>query len=330
MPNLSPQVQRGIVYGSIWSYLQPRLAKDAQIDYRAIPFHMVSNGNFAKVRPAIEKAVRQASRGKLAQDADIKDLADLLNALSNGNGAEPDYDQDLSPMATAPGAAMPQGLKSSDAEPEDTVAKIKEFLRGQVPDELLAQLDAFQVDTASPAPPPNGGPAPPPNNGEDRRAARDEDDDDKEKAEDEVTPMQEEVLKTDSGNSRVELKGNDRKGSDKKPATDIKAAMDAAIRHERQNQKAIREAERFVRPWVGELPAMDAAGPEDIYRTALKMCGVASADKMHVDALRPVLEAQPKAGDQPRYLPTTLASDGAPSQGFYDRFPTLKGIRVQS
>lgn len=324
MPTLTPQVQRAIVYGSLWSYLQPRLAQDAQIDYKSIPFDMVRNGNFGKVRPAIEKAVRRAVRGKLAQDADIQDLADLLNALSNGNGAPVDYDQEMSPMATAPNAGVPQALSGgTDAEPEDTVAKIKEFLRGQVPDDVLAQLDAFIADNSA-------GPAgAPPPNGQDRRPvgrniARDEDkDDDEEKADDEVTPYQEEVLKTDTDADRVEALVV-------KPAGDVKSAMDAAITAERKNQKAIREAERFVRPWVGEMPAMDAAGPEDVYRTALKMCGVANADKMHRDALRPVLEVQPKAGDQIRYTAPSLASDAAPSQGFFERFPNLRGVRVQN
>lgn len=332
MPNLSPQVQRGIIYGSIWSYLQPRLAQDAQIDYASIPFHMVRQNNFQQVRPAIERAVRRAVHGKLANDADIQDLADLLNALSNGNGSEPDYDQDLSPMSTDPNAGMPQGLQGGtrDAEPEDTVAKIKEFLRGQVPDDILAQLDAFLAD--------NSAGTPPPPNGQDAApaitpATDEDDDDDKEKAEDEVTVMQEEVKSTDAPNTRVELKGitADKKGGGK--ATDIKAAMDAAIRQERQNQKAIRDAERHVRPWVGELPAMDAAGPDDVYRAALKIVGVKDAEKMHRDALRPVLEAQPKASEHHRYsAPPVMASDAAAPEGggFFDRFPSLKGIRVQS
>jgi len=318
---LSPQVQRAIVYGSLWSYLQPRLAQDAQIDYRTIPLHMVKNGNFQKVRPAIERAVRRAVHGKLAQDADIQDLADLLNALSNGNGGEVDYDQEMSPVSQP----MPQGLSGGrDAEPEDTVAKIKEFLRGQVPDDILAQLDAFLADNSAGAPPVN---TPPPSNGQDAAPpltpATDEDDEE-EKAEDEVTPVQEEVLKTDSANGRTEL-------LKVSAASDIKTAMDAAIKRERANQKAIREAERFVRPWVGELPAMDAAGPEDVYRSALKAVGVANADKLHSDALRPILEAQPKAGsEQTRFHPATLAADAAPSQNFFERFPSLRGVRVQN
>jgi hypothetical protein len=77
----------------------------------------------------------------------------------------------------------------------------------------------------------------------------------------------------------------------------IRVAQDAAIR----NQRAIRDAERFVRPWVGDIAMDSAMHPADIYRGALKAIGVRDADKLHPDALRPILEAQPKPGARVMY-----------------------------
>lgn len=81
-------------------------------------------------------------------------------------------------------------------------------------------------------------------------------------------------------------------------------AMDAAIKSavaaERKNQNAIRAALSGVEPWVGKIPptmAFDSA--PDVYRHALVMKGVDGAKTLHDDALRSVLEAQPKAGARP-------------------------------
>lgn len=77
------------------------------------------------------------------------------------------------------------------------------------------------------------------------------------------------------------------------PKPDVKA-MDAAIEKLRTEMVAIREAEKFVRPWVGELAvAQDSA--EGVYRAALDLLGVPVED-VHPSALRPILAAQPKPG----------------------------------
>ena len=71
----------------------------------------------------------------------------------------------------------------------------------------------------------------------------------------------------------------------------VTKAQEAAIR----NQRNIRNAERFVRPWVGDL-AMDAARPADVYRAALLALGMDAkrVKDMHPDALVPVLELRPR------------------------------------
>lgn len=120
-------------------------------------------------------------------------------------------------------------------------------------------------------------------------------------------------------------------GQDRMPIT--RKAMDEAIRIAQdraiRNQKAIRNAERFVRPWVGDL-AMDANYPSDIYRAALKALNVRNVDKLHPHALRPILEAQPRpsvrlAADKGRRIAQDVKVEGT----FADRFPDAMKIKIQ-
>ena len=116
-----------------------------------------------------------------------------------------------------------------------------------------------------------------------------------------------------------------------------KPAMDAAIRvaSERAVAQAIKQttdrlnaradAERFVRPWIGEVQiAMDTA--DDVYRLALDTMGVPTKS-VHPSAFKAMLGLVPKPGDaMPR--PMRLAADEASHASLMDRFPALKNARV--
>ena len=105
--------------------------------------------------------------------------------------------------------------------------------------------------------------------------------------------------------------------------TTTKNAVTAA----NQNAREIVEATQFVRPWVGDLSvACDSA--EAVYRTALGTLGVAGADKLHRDALKPILQALPKPSDKPRARQQHLAQDAAGAKGFAERFPGADRIVV--
>ncbi len=113
-----------------------------------------------------------------------------------------------------------------------------------------------------------------------------------------------------------------------------KKAMDAAIKavveEERKSQRAIRQAEREVRPWVGDL-AMDAAmSSEDVYRIALTTLGVKDLDNIHPSAYPVILSYQAKPGTARH---TTLsgqrvAMDAATQKSFHERHPDVARIRV--
>jgi hypothetical protein len=83
-----------------------------------------------------------------------------------------------------------------------------------------------------------------------------------------------------------------------KPAMDasaVDAAIKAAVLQERQRASDIRDAERAVRPYVGELTiACDSA--EGVYRAALKGMGVNVDNINEMVALKTILELQPISG----------------------------------
>jgi len=150
----------------------------------------------------------------------------------------------------------------------------------------------------------------------------DEDEDDKKK------PAEDEAEEDDK-----EKPAEDEEGPAMKP--EMKAAMDAAIgdavakavKATEQSvvgrMNAIREAERAVRPYVGEIAvAMDSA--EAVYRFALDKAGV-DHKGLHPTALKPVLLAQPVPGSvKPK---TTMAHDAAAAKSFAERFPGADRIR---
>lgn len=125
----------------------------------------------------------------------------------------------------------------------------------------------------------------------------------------------------------------DEDGPEMKP--DVKAAMDAAIAASVTKAVAateaaviarmngLREAERVVRPYVGEIAvAMDSA--EAVYRFALGKVGVEHKD-LHPSALKPVLLAQPVPGSVKPKSP--VAMDAAAAKSFAERFPGADRIR---
>lgn len=104
----------------------------------------------------------------------------------------------------------------------------------------------------------------------------------------------------DRKRDRAEDSDDDEKEKEKM-ANDHKLAMDSAIKAVEARAAALRQAERDVRPVVGDL-ACDSA--EDVYRTALKQMGCDDHETLPEGALRSVFNALAKA--------PSLAQDSAP------------------
>jgi len=118
----------------------------------------------------------------------------------------------------------------------------------------------------------------------------------------------------------------DSKGGGEKGESITKGAMDAAIANVRKEQRELREAERFVAPYVGEIAiACDSA--EQVHRAALKILGVKNAEKVHASALTTLISMHPTISARKRDN-ATLAADAAPSDDFLTRFPDAARIGV--
>lgn len=157
--------------------------------------------------------------------------------------------------------------------------------------------------------------------------ANDEDDDkDDKKADDEEA---DEIAK--KADDETDGEEDDDKASD---AGITKAAMDAAIAtsvtsavaNERKNQADIREAERFIRPWLGDLAVAYDSAP-DVYKAAIEANGH-SVKGVHPSAYRAILEMIPKPGEKQRHASPRLAMDGAKANDFATRFPETTRVGV--
>lgn len=125
---------------------------------------------------------------------------------------------------------------------------------------------------------------------------------------------------SDDEDDKKDKKAEDEEAEKKekeKMANDSKLAMDAAIKGVEARFAALRQAERDVRPVVGEL-ACDSA--EEVYRTALKQLGCDDHATLPESALSSVFKAYAR--------PAALAQDSAPQHLSGDtKSDVLKMIR---
>ena len=109
----------------------------------------------------------------------------------------------------------------------------------------------------------------------------------------------------------------------------MKKAMDEAIAGERARQRDVRDAERFVRPWIGDLKvAFDSA--EDVYKAALEARGKATKG-IHPSAYRAILEMLPKPGnDRATAHNNRVAMDAAQTKSFAEMYPGAMNIKLSA
>jgi hypothetical protein len=255
--------QAALALGSLVVYLNPKMATDAKIDLSAI-VRGVTAKNWKSQKPKMKIALDAALKGKMAQDADIEDVIEMLDQLD-------EVANEVADNGDAPSAADPVKAPAMDTD-EATIAKIKEMLAGKLPDDEIASLCAMLKPAAVDAEPKAG-----------------------------VAPV--------------------------KAPEITKAAMDAACAQAETaavaRMTATRNAERAVRPWVGEINvAMDSA--DEVYRYALGTMNI-DLDGVHASAFPAILKAQPVPGAAPVHKPR-VAMDAATSKSYDDRFPNAKRL----
>ena len=78
-------LKASVAKGALAVYLKPRLAMDAKIDLNYL-LKGVTSKTWATDKPKLAADIKAKVAGKLAKDANIEDLAELLNSL---DGDEP-------------------------------------------------------------------------------------------------------------------------------------------------------------------------------------------------------------------------------------------------
>jgi hypothetical protein len=250
-------------------------------------FKGVTAKNFKEKKAAIVEGVTTLTAGKLAQDASISDVATLLDSLE---GVEPAEAADNDATAGLPIVGQGPNETTMDAGAEG----VRQFLTGKLSDEDIAKVCSL-ID---------GG-------------ATDEDPDG-----DAGTNAPAPALDEDREKEMVDKPAMD--AAIAKAVADAEATVTARIT---QSQRAIRDAERKVRPYVGELAiACDSA--EAVYRAALSALGLGDKIKdVHASALPTILDMQPLPGSQPK-AKLSVAMDAAGAKSFADRFPDANRIRL--
>ena len=109
-------------------------------------------------------------------------------------------------------------------------------------------------------------------------------------------------------------------------AKSVQIAVDAAIKAERARSAAIDEAKEAVRPYVGAFPSMSFDSASQVYQHALDSLGVNGAKSVKdIVALKIILKSQPLPGSE-RRSSVRLGMDAKASDSFFTRFPGAKRI----
>lgn len=158
---------------------------------------------------------------------------------------------------------------------------------------------------------------------------------DKEDEKDKPAEDEDEDEKDDDKKKTADDSDEDEDDDDKKTADDeddetvSKAAMDSAIRlavdgatkEAAKNSRRVREAEKIVRPLIGDVVAMDSA--DDVYRTALEQSGVDIKD-VHPSAYPALVQM---AISQKQNSRPAIAQDSASISDFEKAFPTAGKLK---
>lgn len=286
--------------------LAPLMAMDAKaITLPTVNFKDLTTKNYVEKRPALLAALKLATAGKLAQDADLEQVVELLDAISAGKKESLDAVDPLAEKSMEePTTVNPIAAVTKDAGMEGFKGFLKEKGMGDADIQSACDMVMPKAKDAAVEETPE--------------AKKKREEDEKAKAAlDAETPEQ----KAEREKTEKAAKDASMKDMVTKPAMD--AAIDAAVKAVRTNEQGIRTALAEVRPYVGELPetmAFDSA--EGVYRHALTTLGVAEAKTIHATALPTILKMQQKPGARPVETGHShLAMDAAATKNFADRFP---------
>ncbi len=122
--------------GALSTYLYSKLAQDAQVDIRPLVEGLTAK-NFKSRRPVLSLGLKGATVGKLAQDADLSDVEEVLDRVEEAVEELSDTVDEVEPVAATPDpdATTDEGddLRSkleAAGVPEDVINKVLAEMNG--------------------------------------------------------------------------------------------------------------------------------------------------------------------------------------------------------
>lgn len=302
---------------TVGNSIHPVIAMDSKVELPSALFAKLTRQTFKAQKPEILKAVRLALDGKLkkgiALDATMKGLADAIDAFEELAEKPESMDESSSEAQHGAMEAAAHGesnlgipkstgeeFASQDKGKTFDMAPMMELMRekGMDEDAIKAVCDMLPKNMLA---------------GDDDMTGTvgdEEDDEAKKKADEEKKAKEKDTQAMDAKLKNMVSK------------EDMKLAIDAAVdatrktvaKEVRANEQAIAHARHVVKPWVGDLlPTLAFDSAADVYRHTLTALKVDGADKLHQDALLPVLQAQPRPGaeiERRSYEPIAMDSSG--------------------
>lgn len=245
----------------------------------------VSTKNFKEKAPAVLKAFGTALDGKLATGIAMDATLADIGKVMDEMSEVPMEEG----LDTDPNSGLPMGVEEmkKKALDGDPCETIKALLAGKVDDETIAKICAAVTGEAG--------------------AMDEDDDDDEEKKKKKAEGAMDAKLKTFVSKDDLDKA--------------VRMANDTATK----NAAELRDAEKFVRPYVGELAiACDTALA--VFHAAGKALGIEDIEKVDSPvALRALIKAQPLLGEKQRQ---PFAQDAAPGDAYFKRFPDAARVQV--
>ena len=126
-----------MVAGALAVHLRPKLAQDAKIDVTDYLADITAK-NFKTRKASIFAALQNATRGKLAQDADLNDVVEFLDTLEDVTDGQ--VDGDMVEAAVEAGEDIDKPAVDAD---DDMMSKVLAFLEGKLSDDDMTAIKAM-------------------------------------------------------------------------------------------------------------------------------------------------------------------------------------------
>ena len=286
---------------------------------------------FAEKKAEILKEIEKATKGKLAKDANLSHVTELLDHLEHPSSDESTSGPQHRAMeAAAHGTStldIPKGVGEEYSEADkgktfhDQSEHLGGFLRdcGMDEENIKKACDmAFGSKPATDA------------FKEGEGGSEKEHEEDEEEGEKEVEKLDKEGKDAMPERKKVSSPGALDAALKAAVETTAKRVKEEVRTSERKRQMALDE----IRPYVGELSsdvAMGLDSASQVYRHALKMLGVQNLDEIHKSALPTILRLHKKAGAREAQRiaeDAAAAADSSDGNSFYEMFPGAERLRA--